>query len=131
VLSQGTLFRVEGALAIAAGVILLVWPRRLSWAFALLVAASAFGAVELYRYVDVGSLGPLPNMYEPTWAASGKLASAWAEGAATAICAVGLLLSVVSAHLTSAGRATPAVAGGVDDGSRPNGQVAPEMGIGV
>jgi len=30
------------------------------------VAASALGAVLLYRYVDVGSLSPLPNMYENT-----------------------------------------------------------------
>jgi hypothetical protein len=30
----------------------------------------------LYTYVDVGSLGPLPNMYEPTWALPGKRASA-------------------------------------------------------
>jgi hypothetical protein len=92
-LSQGTLFRVQGALAAAAGLMLLVRPRRIWWAAALLVAAGAFGAVELYRYVDVGRLGPLPDMYEPTWAASGKLASAWAEGAATVLAATGLAIS--------------------------------------
>ena len=36
----------------------------------------------LYRYVDVGSLGPLPDMYENTWQVPGKLLSAYAEAAA-------------------------------------------------
>jgi hypothetical protein len=57
----------------------------------LVVAASAFGAVVLYRYVDVGRLGPLPNMYEPTWAPPGKAASAWAEGAGIILAAAGRL----------------------------------------
>jgi hypothetical protein len=95
VLSQGMLFRVEAALAIALGLMLLLRPRRVYWAAALLVAASALGAVLLYRYVDVGALGPLPNMYEPTWALPGKLASAWAEAAGTALAALGLLVSIL------------------------------------
>jgi hypothetical protein len=45
----------------------------------------------LYRYVDVGSLGPLPNMYENTWDVPGKVLSAWAEGAAVVLAALGLL----------------------------------------
>ena len=55
--------------------------RTFAWAATFLVAASALGAVLLYRYVDVGSLGPLPNMYEPTWYFR-KTLSAYAEGAA-------------------------------------------------
>jgi hypothetical protein len=58
---------------------------------ALLVAGSALGAVLLYRYVDVGSLGPLPNMYENTWDVPGKVLSAWAEGAAVILAALGLI----------------------------------------
>jgi hypothetical protein len=96
VLSQGTLFRLQAGLAVVVGLMLLVRPRRLWWAVALLVAGSAFGAVELYRYVDVGALGPLPNMFEPTWALPGKLASAWAEGAGTAVSALGLVLSILA-----------------------------------
>jgi hypothetical protein len=69
----------------------LVWPRRSSWILALLVAASALGAVLLYRYVDVGQLGPLPDMYENTWQVPGKLLSAWAEGAAVVLAGLGLL----------------------------------------
>jgi hypothetical protein len=70
---------------------LLIRPSRLWWAAALIVAASAFGAVVLYRYVDVGRLGPLPNMFEPTWALPGKAASAWAEGAGIILATAGLL----------------------------------------
>jgi hypothetical protein len=97
VVSQGDLFRTEAALAIASGAALLVWPRRvLVWAVAFLLAASAVGAVLLYRYVDVGALGPLPNMYEPTWVAPGKLASAYAEGAGALLAMSGLV--VVAGH---------------------------------
>lgn len=60
---------------------------------AVIVAVSAFGAVMLYRYADVGALRPIPDMYEPTWAPPGKLASAWAEGAATILTAAGLLVA--------------------------------------
>lgn len=91
VISQGTLFRMQGALAAAIGLALLVRPSRLWWSAAFIVAVSAFGAVMLYRYVDVGPLGPIPNMYEPTWAPPGKLASAWAEGAAAILTAAGFL----------------------------------------
>ncbi len=94
VISQATLFRGQAALAAAVGLALLIRPSRLWWAAALVVAASAFGAVMLYRYVDVGALGPIPNMYEPTWVSPGKLASAWAEGAATILTATGLALAI-------------------------------------
>jgi hypothetical protein len=96
VLSQGTLFRLQAVVALAVGLVLLIRPRRLWWAVALLVLGSAFGAVLLYRYVDVGALGPLPNMFEPTWALPGKLASAWAEGTGTALTTLGLVLSILA-----------------------------------
>jgi hypothetical protein len=50
----------------------------------------------LYTYVKLGSLGPLPNMFEPTWALPGKLASAWAEGSGTVLALAGLSLAAVS-----------------------------------
>jgi hypothetical protein len=89
--SQGQLFRVEAALAVAVGLLVLVRPRPSSWVAALLVGASALGAVLLYRYVDVGVLGPLPDMYENTWQVPGKLLSAYAEAAAVLLAGVGLL----------------------------------------
>jgi hypothetical protein len=101
VVSQGTLFRAEGAIALATALVLLIWPRPISWAVSVVVAGSAFGAVMLYTYVKFGAVGPLPNMFEPTWALPGKLTSAWAEGIGTSLALVGLFLSV--GHLRRGG----------------------------
>ena len=90
-ISQGDLFRIEaGAASLAALLIVVtaVWP---VWAFAGLVLASALGALLLYRYVDVGQLGPLPNMYEPVWFPE-KTAAAFAEAAGVVTALVGLLV---------------------------------------
>ena len=92
--SQGTLFRAEGAVAVATALVLLISPRPITWAASLLVAGSAFGAVMLYTYVHVGAFGPLPNMFEPTWALPGKLTSAWAEGIGTMLALIGLFFAV-------------------------------------
>jgi hypothetical protein len=91
-LSQGDLFRVETAAAVAVGLLVLVRPRPSSWVAALLVGASALIAVLLYRYVDVGAVGPLPDMYENTWQVPGKLLSAYAEAAAVVLATLGLLI---------------------------------------
>jgi hypothetical protein len=90
-LSQEDLFHVEAIAAIVAAVALLVWPRRYTAAFAFLVAASATVAVVLYRYVDVGAIGPIPNMYDPYWAPDSKTLSVFAEGIA-ALAALALFL---------------------------------------
>ena len=66
-ISQGQLFRVEGYAAILAGLFLLVRPGRWSAAVAAVVAGGGLAAVLVYAVVDVGPLGPLPNMYDPTW----------------------------------------------------------------
>ncbi|MFG1806782.1 hypothetical protein [Streptomyces sp. NPDC049040] len=65
--SQGDLFRAEAALSALAALLILVWRRFLGDAFGWLVAAGGFALLVVYRYVDVGKLGPLPNMYEPVW----------------------------------------------------------------
>ncbi|WP_412538545.1 hypothetical protein R8Z50_22150 [Longispora sp. K20-0274] len=82
-ISQGTLFRVQGIAALIIAVAVLTLRRRWVYLLAFVVAASALGAVVLYRYVDVGALGPLPNMYEPAWYAE-KRYSALAEAVAAA-----------------------------------------------
>jgi hypothetical protein len=79
-ISQGQLFRVEAALALAALILVLV-PRRWTAALAFLVAAGGVAAVLVYRYVDVGAIGPIPNMYESLWYTE-KTVSAVAEGIA-------------------------------------------------
>jgi hypothetical protein len=91
--SQGDLFRLEAALAALAALLLVVAHRRpVAWAFAFLVAAGGLGAVLLYRYVDVGTLGPLPDMYEPAWYPE-KTASAVAEAVGAGTALLGLLLA--------------------------------------
>jgi len=93
-ISEGTLFRVQAAVAVVVAVALLIRPRPVVWAIAVLVAASAAGAVLLYTYVDVGALGPLPDLYEATWARPGKSASAVAETAATVLALAGLAVAL-------------------------------------
>lgn len=88
-ISQGDIFRIESSVAILVAVVLLVAPwRRLGYLAAFLISASAFGGVMLYRYVNVGAIGPIPNMYEPVWFGQ-KTFSAYAEAAAAVIALVG------------------------------------------
>jgi hypothetical protein len=65
--SQGDLFRIEGGLAIVAGLLVLVWRRPISALIALGVAGGGLVPLLVYRYYDVGAIGPLPPMYEPVW----------------------------------------------------------------
>ena len=103
-LSQADLFYVEAVLAIVAGVALLVRPRRYTAAFAFLVAAGGLAAVVVYRYVDVGSFGPIPDMYDPFWEPTGKWLSAVAEAvAAVAALAVFAMIHAESRRTTVGG----------------------------
>jgi hypothetical protein len=88
VLSQTDIFRADATVAALVGVALLVRPRRWTVALAFLVAGAGTVAVVLYRYVDVGSIGPIPNMYDPYWAPAEKAISAIAEALATVTAAV-------------------------------------------
>jgi hypothetical protein len=92
-LTQGTLFRVAAGAAAVSALLVLVVDRIAAYLFAFGVAASALGAVLLYRWVDVGALGPLPNMYEPVWYAD-KTISAIGEAVATVAAALLIGLSV-------------------------------------
>lgn len=89
-ISQGDLFRVEAGVAAFAALLIVVVGSRIAWALAFVVAASALGAVMLYRYNDVGVLGPLPDMYEPSWY-SEKLLGAYAEAIAVVATVAGFL----------------------------------------
>ena len=82
-LTQGLLFRVEAVAAVVTALIVLVLGRhRWACAPAFVVAVSALGAILLYRYVDIGQLGPLPDMYDPAWYPEKALAAV-AEAIAT------------------------------------------------
>jgi hypothetical protein len=93
-ISQGDLFRIEAGIASLAALLVILLGRRETYALAFLVAASALGAIVLYRYVNVGKLGPLPNMYEPIWFTE-KSVSAVAEVVALIASLVGLGLTLI------------------------------------
>ena len=96
-ISQGELFRLEVALSLIAILLVLLAPHRFAAVVAFLIAAGGLGAVLMYGYIDVGSFGPLPDMYDPTCYPE-KTISAVAETAAAAgaLCLF-LLQSMVSA----------------------------------
>lgn len=66
-ISQGTLFRIEAVMAVVAGVLLIVRPGRITAAIAAVVAGGGVLALLLYYFVNVGEVGPFPNMYEHVW----------------------------------------------------------------
>jgi hypothetical protein len=109
-ISGTDLFRAQGVVAAVVAVVLLATGHRWAWVAAALVGLASFGAVMLYRYVDVGAIGPLPNMYDATWRPSpDKLLSALVE------IALPLLWLVHVAVGTRSGRrehAVPAHSGG-------------------
>lgn len=84
------LFRLQAAAAGVVAAVILVAAARWAYALAFLVAASAVGALLLYYYVDVGALGPLPDMHEPVWYAE-KTVSLVGEGVAALAALAGFL----------------------------------------
>ena len=101
-LSQADLFRVEAVVAIIAAIAVLVRPRRSTVGFAFLVALAGFVAVVVYRYVNVGAFGPVPNMYDPYWAPAEKTISAIAEVVA-AVAALWLFLRLQAGTRSTTG----------------------------
>jgi hypothetical protein len=101
VLTQRDVFRVEAALAIIAAFALVVRPRHWTALIAFLVSAGGFSAVLVYQYVNVGAIGPLPNLYDPAQYPE-KTLSVWADG----IAAVAALVLLVLMHLRIRGTRT-------------------------
>jgi hypothetical protein len=89
---EQNLFLIEAGVALAAALLVLSSGRRAAVLVAALVAASALAAVVGSRYVDLGAVGPLPNLYEPVWYPA-KAVAALAEAVAL-IAAVLLLLQL-------------------------------------
>lgn len=100
-ISQGDLFRIEGGLAIAAAVFILLFRRGVTDFFAAAVAGGGLVALLVYRYVDLGAVGPLPPMYEPAWYPD-KVDTCIAQAVATA--ATLCLLLVAAYRRRKAGR---------------------------
>ncbi|OLT29706.1 hypothetical protein BJF79_40580 [Actinomadura sp. CNU-125] len=91
-ISGELLFQVQAAVAGVAAVVVLVVGSRWAYALGFVVAGSAVGALLLYHYVDVGALGPLPDMYDPIWYTE-KWLSLVGEGIATVAAAAGFALA--------------------------------------
>ena len=89
--SQGDLFRVEAGAAIVAALALLLSDSKWAWLLAGAVGLGGAAAVVLYRYVEIGPIGPLPGMYEPIWYGE-KTWSAIAEAGVGVVAAVRLAL---------------------------------------
>ena len=87
-IGQGNLFLLESGAAVLAALYVLLRGSRAAYAAAFAVALSAFGAVLLYRYVNIPAFGPFPAMYEPIWFAEKSL-SAVAEAARAILSGIG------------------------------------------
>jgi hypothetical protein len=85
-ITQADLFYAQAAVAAVVALWLLVTGMRTAWWAAALVGAGSFAAVMLYRYVDVGAIGPIPNMHDASWLPSpDKAVSAIAEAAVVVV----------------------------------------------
>lgn len=91
-ITQGALFRVQAVIAMLAALLILLIGRTWVYLAVFLIAASALGAVVQSFYIDIGPLGPLPNMHESKWYPD-KTLSAIGEAVA-ALAAAGLLALV-------------------------------------
>ena len=96
--NEGTLFRAEAVLALLTGLALIMSARRLPFVLGLAVSASALTVMLVSRYVDLGPLGPFPDLYDPVWFPE-KLWAAGGEAAAVIACVAGILLLSIRARL--------------------------------
>jgi len=104
IVSQSQHFRVETAAAVVAALLLLLRPGRLTAAIAALVAGGGLGPLLVLRYVDVASLGPFLNKFEPLWYAQNTwtpVAQAVATAAAVALVVLGTRPSTPPGHARS------------------------------
>jgi hypothetical protein len=91
-INEGVLFRCEAGVAVLAAVAVIAGGWLVFHLAGLVVAGSALAVMLVSRYVDLGPLGPLPNLYDPVWYPE-KLLAAFAEGAATAAALAGTVLA--------------------------------------
>jgi hypothetical protein len=93
-LTEGTLFRVEAAVAALADLVVLRRHGARSFSFALLVASSALLALFASTYLRIGPIGPVPDIYEPTWFPE-KVTAAIGEAVAVVTAASGVAVRLV------------------------------------
>jgi hypothetical protein len=109
-INEGVLFRVEAAVALLAACAVVAIGRRACYLAGLAVAGSALAVMLVSRYVDLGPLGPFPDLYDPVWFPE-KLLAAFAEGAA---CAAALAGAVITGLAASGRRPRPGHRGSGD-----------------
>lgn len=101
---EGVLFRIEAVVAVLAALAVIAFGRRVCYLAALAVGGSALAALLVARYVDIGQLGPIPDLYDPVWFPE-KLLAAFAEGAAFVTALAGaILIGLVPKGQPAAGR---------------------------
>ncbi len=103
VLSEQELFVAQAVAAFVAAAGILAWGRWPVALLALLVGAGSLAAILTYRYVNVGRLGWVPNMYEPVWFTE-KTLSAYFDGASAAGALLLLLVRPRAAARRASGR---------------------------
>jgi hypothetical protein len=112
-ISEGALFRAEAALALLTALALILSGRRLAFLLGLAISGSALTLMLVSRYVDLGALGPLPDLYDPVWYPE-KLWAAFGEAGAGIASLAGILLLRIQAHprsrlLNEHGRSRPRI----------------------
>ncbi len=96
-LSESLLFRIEAVLAILVAVAVIARRNRLTALLVVLVAGGGLVLLLVYRYVDIGKIGPIPAMYDPEWFPE-KVASALGEAVAILAGLVLLVLGPARTH---------------------------------
>jgi len=103
-INEGVLFRAEAVVALLAAVAIIVIGRRACYLAGLVVAGSALAVMLVSRYVDLGQIGPFPDLYDPVWFPE-KLLAAFAEGAACVAALAAAIIAILTARTRSrAGR---------------------------
>jgi hypothetical protein len=90
-INEGVLFRAEAVLGLLTAFALITSRRRLPFVLGFAVAASALTLMLVSRYVDLGPIGPFPDLYDPVWFPE-KLWAAGGEAAAGIASVAGILL---------------------------------------
>jgi hypothetical protein len=100
-INEGILFRVEAVLALITALVLVLSARRLTFLLGFAVSASALILMLVSRYVDLGPIGPFPDLYDPAWFAE-KLWAAFGEAAAMIAALAAIVFLSVRARRRSA-----------------------------
>lgn len=89
--NEGVLFRAEAVVALLSAITVAVTGRRVCYLAGFAIAVSALAVMLVSRYVDLGAIGPFPDLYDPVWFPE-KLLATFAEGVASLAALLGFIL---------------------------------------